>query len=208
MRFSALLVPVLAALAAAQSTTVIEYFAATKTEDIPGMYFSVSSYSGIGGTVLATNAAGTTYRIGCMTGAPGSDCSLDKPFTMFAGPNTLSYSKILTAEVDGYKGLIGEDVQCSFTHSTESAMCTFNMDITVSLDGVTTSSATVMTVSYPENSVIYDKLTVTATATATGASVASGTGASSADAAAGLHNIRATAVPLGAAAAIAVAALF
>ncbi|KAJ6111571.1 hypothetical protein N7523_007632 [Penicillium sp. IBT 18751x] len=204
MQFSTLWVPVLAALATAESTTVIEYFAATKT--VPGMSVSVSSYSSMVGTVLGTNAAGTTYRVGCMSGAPKSDCSIDKPFTMFAGPDTLSYSKTLTAEIGGYTGLIGEDVQCSFTHSTESAVCTFNMDVTVSVDDITTSTMTTTTISYPEKSVFYDKLTVAATAT--GASVASGTGASSTDAAAGLHNIRATAVPLGAAAAIAVAALF
>jgi hypothetical protein len=204
MQFSVLLVPALAALAAAESTTVIEYFAATKT--VPGISVSYASYSSIAGTVLGTNAAGTTYEIACMSGALKSDCSIDKPFTMFAGPDTLSYSKTLTAEIQGYTGIIGEDVQCSFTHSTESAICTFNMDVTFSVDDLTTSTMTTTTISYPEKSVVYDKLTVVATAT--GASVASGTGASSTDAAAGLHNVRATSVPLAAAAAIAIAALF
>jgi hypothetical protein len=203
MQFSVLLLPALAALAAAEST-VIEYFAATKT--VPGLSVSYSSYSSIAGTVLGTNAAGTTYKIACMSGAPKSDCSIDQPFTMFAGPDTLSYSKTLTAEIEGYTGIVGEDVQCSFTHSTESAVCTFNMDVTVSVDGITTSTMTTTTISYPEKSVVYDKLTVVGTAT--GVSVASGTGASSTDAAAGLHNVQATAVPLAAAAAIAVAALF
>ncbi|KAJ5198439.1 uncharacterized protein N7498_007556 [Penicillium cinerascens] len=203
MHFSALLVPVLAAVAAAESTTVIEYFAATST--VSGLSVSFTSYSSLAGTVLGSDAAGTTYRVGCMSDAPKSDCSIDHPFTMVAGENTLSYSKALTAELGGYTGLIGEDVQCSFTHSTESAACTFTMDVTVSSDDVTTSTQTTTTISYPEKSVTYDKLTVAATTT--GSSDASATGASSTDAAAG-HKPRATAVPLGAAAAIAVAALF
>ncbi|OQD67143.1 hypothetical protein PENDEC_c044G06508 [Penicillium decumbens] len=203
MHFSALVVPVVAALAAAESTTVIEYFAATSS--VPGISVSVSSYTSIAGTVVGSDAVGTTYRVGCMSGAPKSECSM-KPFTMLVGPNTLSYSKTLTADIEGYTALIGENNQCSFTSSTESARCTVTMDVTVSVDDTTTSTTSTTTISYPENSVVYDKLTVAATAT--GASGASATGTSSTDAAAGPHQARATAIPLGAAAAIAVAALF
>jgi hypothetical protein len=201
MHFSALLVPVLAAFAAADSTTVIEYFAATKT--VSGISVSIPTYTSIAGSAIGSDAAGTTYKVACMSGAPKSDCSIDKPFTMVSGPDTLSYSKALTAQVGGYTGLIGEDVRCSFTHSTKSAVCTYAMDVTVSLGDQTTSTMTTTTISYPEKSVFYDKLTVTAAATG-----ASATGTGSADAAAGLHKARATAVPWGAAAAIAAAALF
>lgn len=198
MQFSTILMPALAALASAQSTTVISIFEAF-VNDSP-YSVSASMYTGLGASVAGINADYTTYVVDCMSNAPMSECSIDTPYTIIAGPTTLSYSKPLPIDLGGTTVTVTQDVQCSFTHKTESAVCT-NSEY-VSYDGQSTS--TVTTKSVPTNDVFYKPITVTA-----GLSKFNSPQATEApNAAAGSHRPLVTAAPLGAAAALAAAALF
>lgn len=197
MQFSTLLMPALAALASAQSTTVVSIFEAFVNDTPYSVTYSMAK--SLGGSVIGINADYTTYELQCMSGAPTTDCSVDAPYTLIAGPTTLSYSKPLPVDIGGTTVTVDQDVQCSFTHKTESAVCT-NSEY-ISFKGQSTS--TVTTKSVPTSDVFYFPVTVTA-----GVSLFNSPQATQApNAAAGAHRPMVTAAPLGAAAALAAAAL-
>lgn len=197
MHFSTLLVPALAAFASAQSTTVVSIFEAI-VNDTP-YSISYSMEQSVGASVVGVNADYTTYAVDCMSGAPISECSIDTPYTILAGPTTLSYSKPLPIDIGGTIVTVNQDVQCSFTHKSESAVCTGSEK--VSFEGHHT--ATVVTKSIPTQDVTFMAITVTA-----GLSKFNSPQATQApNAAAGSQHPMVTAAPLGAAAALAVAAL-
>ncbi|KAJ5806873.1 hypothetical protein N7474_010465 [Penicillium riverlandense] len=198
MHFPSLVVPALAALAAAQSTTVINVFEAK----IENPYYSARypTSTSVAGSVVGINAEETTYKIACMKGAPKSDCGIDEPYTIIAGPTTFSTS--LTSVFSGYgvTATVSENIACSFTHTTESAKCIVTIGVTSG--DVTTARSSTKTI--PASDVTYMPLTVTG-----GLSLFNSPQATEApDAAAGPHRALITAAPLGAAAALAVAALF
>ena len=192
-----LLMPMLAALASAQSTTVVSIFEGGANDTSGGVTFSMAK--SLGGSVVGINADYTTYEVECMSGAATSDCSVDEPYTLLAGPTTLSYSKPLPISVYGTTVTVDQDVHCSFTHTSESAVCTDTQSM--SLDGQSTS--TVLTTSIPSKDVFYYPITITA-----GVSKFNSPQATQApNAAARAHHPVVTAAPLGAAAALAAAAL-
>ncbi|KAJ5168998.1 uncharacterized protein N7482_004592 [Penicillium canariense] len=202
MYTSTLLLSTLAALAAAEtsaSSTVISYFGASYTfSDVP-----VRTSTSYAGSVIGIDAVATTYEINCLSGAPTTDCSLSKPLTLIAGPSTFSFSEPFYAsvEVDGVtvteKG--GEDLACTFTHSSESAKCTVRMDITAEGAGVTTTTSFSTVETVPSSDVLYQTLTVTGGL----ASFTAAAATSTPNAAAAMV----TAAPMGAAAVVAVIAL-
>ncbi|KAJ5132540.1 hypothetical protein N7448_006698 [Penicillium atrosanguineum] len=198
MQFSALLMPALAALASAQSTTVISIFEAF---DNDSPYSVTASWlTSLGASIAGVNADQTTLEVACMSNAPTSDCQLDSPLTIIAGPATLSYSKPLPVVLGYTTVTVTQDVQCSFTHKTESAVCTNSENLTYK--GESTSTVTTKTV--PASDITWMPVTVTAGLSKLNSPQATET----ADAAVGPHRPMITAAPLGAAAALAVAALF
>lgn len=198
MRFSTLLMPALAAMVSAQSTTIVSMFEAF-VNDSP-ISVSTKMYTSLGASVAGINSDYTTYEVQCMSGAPIAQCSIAAPYTVVAGPTTLSYSKGLPVVIYGQTITVTQDAQCSFTHMSESAVCTNSEH--VSYSGHSTS--TVITKSIPASDVFYQPLTVTAGLDKFNSPQATKAPA----AAAGPHKPMITAAPLGAAAALAVAAMF
>ncbi|KAG2415027.1 hypothetical protein HFD88_006217 [Aspergillus terreus] len=195
MRLSSLLMPALAAMAAAQSTTVVSIFEAVA--DNP--YLSYSTYTSLGGSIVGADAHATTYKIGCMSGAPKSVCSIDTPYEVIAGPTTLSYARTMPVEVYGVTVSVGQDVACSFTRTSESAVCTVTADV----KSGHISTAITSTQSFETDEIFYSPVTVTEGLSRLNAPQATGTS----EGAAGAHRPLITAAPLGAAAALGAAAV-
>jgi hypothetical protein len=196
MHYPSLLIPALAALAAAQSTTVVKVF----EYSIDNPYLSYSTYASLAGSVVGINAEATTYKVACMSGAPKSVCSIGEPYTLVAGPSTVSFAQTFPFDIYGVSGTASEDIACSFTHSTESANCV----VTVAVTSGDVSTATTSTKSIPADDIFYKTLTVTGGLSLFNSPQATETPG----AAAGPHRALVTAAPLGAAAALAAAALF
>ncbi|KAJ6021445.1 hypothetical protein N7540_006949 [Penicillium herquei] len=186
--------------ASAASTTVISIFEAFDNDAADSI--SASWYTSLGASIAGINADYTTYEVDCMSGAPVSDCSIAAPYTMIAGPTTLSYYKALPVDLVAYGATVTvtQDVACSFTHSTESAVCTETE--WASYEGESTS--TVTTKSFATDDIFYKPITVTAGLDKLNSPQATETSSSSN--AAGDRPL-ATAAPLGAAAIMAVVAL-
>ncbi|KAJ5736392.1 uncharacterized protein N7483_001517 [Penicillium malachiteum] len=189
--------------ASSQSTTVVSIFEAYENDS--GADISVSWYTSLGASIAGINADYTTYAVDCMSDAALSDCSINAPYTMIAGPTTLSYYKALPVDMEAYDATVTvtQDVACSFTHSTESAVCTETE--WVSYAGESTSTTT--TKSYATNDIFYIPITVTAGLDKLNSPQATETSSSS-NAAGAPHRPLATAAPLGAAAILAVVGLF
>lgn len=198
MHCSTLLLPALAALAAAQSTTVVSIFEGFVQN--PYVSASYSTYGSLAGSVVGINAEATTYKVGCMSGAPKSVCSIATPYTVIAGPTTVSFSQTFPIYIYGETLSVSENVACSFTHTTESAECTIAAAVTSG--GASTTTTT--TKSIPTNDVYYRSITVTGGLSLFNSPQATQTPG----AAAGPARPLITAAPWGAAAAVAVAALF
>lgn len=198
MQLSTLLVPVFAVLASAQSTTVVSYFEAFVNNSPYSI--SISKYHSVGASIAGINAEHTTYEVDCMSDAPQSECSFAAPYTMVAGPTTLSYSRPIPFQFGSATYTVQNDLQCSFTHKTESATCTGS--VSISYGGQSTS--TVATHSIPTSDIWYQPLTITA-----GLEKLNSPQATQAPGAAPApRQPMVTAAPLGAAAALAAAALF
>ncbi|KAJ5601577.1 hypothetical protein N7510_011111 [Penicillium lagena] len=201
MHFSSVLVPGLAALATAQTTTVVNIFEGKIQNPYygDGLSVSVSTATNLAGSVVGINAEATTYHVECMSGAANLACSID-PYTLIAGPTTVDIQRTLPFELDGVTVSLTDGLACSFTRKTESAQCTIKA--TASYDG--SSSATTITSSIATDQVTHFPLTVTGGLSLFNSPQATETP----DAAAGPHHPLITAAPLGAAAALAAAALF
>jgi len=179
-----------------QSTTTVGYFE-------PDWDITIPRYRSTAASVAGINALATTYEVSCLDGAPSTDCSIDSPWTIIQGPETLSLTGVYTAWVSG--GVNGVTVtrsyDCSFTSYSVSASCSLSYQATGTTNGVSYSTSTSDSASYPTDSVSYYRLTVTgglASFTAPAATSTPG-GAIAAGAARALI----TAVPLAAAAAAA-----
>ncbi|KAJ5373200.1 hypothetical protein N7517_005206 [Penicillium concentricum] len=209
MRSSWLLVSALTALAAADEagTTVINYFGVESA--INGV--ALGGYTSTAARVVAVGKHATTYEIACLKDA--SECALHHPATIVQGPTTYSASIEATVSTGGAQAVATGIEQCSFTHASESAVCTWSVAYTASQGDLTISDSTSSTQSIPASSVSYHPLTVTdgvyaltgsATASASGVKV---TPTASTGAAAGAAKPLITAAPLGAAALAAFAAM-
>ncbi|KAJ5722691.1 hypothetical protein N7488_000726 [Penicillium malachiteum] len=181
--------------ASAESTTVVSIFEAV--DDDSGI--TASWYTSLGASILGLNADYTTYEVDCLSGAPTTDCSVNAPYTVIAGPTTLSYSRVMSVEVYGDIGTVTMDVGCSFTHSTESAVCKATEWVTYEGE----SSSTSTSISYATDEVVYKPLTITGGLDKLSSPQATET-PNAADAP---HRPLVTAAPLGAAAIIAVVGL-
>ncbi|KAJ5728207.1 hypothetical protein N7493_004537 [Penicillium malachiteum] len=181
--------------ASSESTTVVSIFEAVDNDS----GYTVSWYTSLGASIIGLNVDYTTYEVDCLSGAPTTDCSVNAPYTVVAGPTTLSYSRSLPVEAYGATVAVTMDVACSFTHSTESAVC--KATEWASYEGQSSSTSTTM--SYATNEVVYKPLTITAGLDKLSSPQATET-PNAADAP---HRPLVTAAPLGAAAIIAVVGL-
>lgn len=120
----------------------------------------------------------------------------------------MSFTGVYTASDwlnDGSAVTVTREVECSFTHSSESASCSFSYQATGSNDGVNYAvSTSASTSSFPPKSITWAEMEVTGGVASLTAPQATQTPGAAVVAAKPLI----TAAPLGAAAAIAVAAMF
>ncbi|KAJ5473892.1 hypothetical protein N7475_003458 [Penicillium sp. IBT 31633x] len=192
--------------AAAPGTTAITYFS---SEDETGMDLS-SSENDFAARVIGISEQATTYEISCAKSA--KQCTLQSPITMTQGPETYSVSMVGSTKTGGAEGHVTVVQACSFTQSSESAVCSWTLDITASQGGNTISTVTSGTESIEPESVTYRTLEITDgvyafTAEATGSASPVKITATASAGGAGAAKPLITAAPLGAAAVAAFAAM-
>ncbi|CAI7676661.1 unnamed protein product [Penicillium palitans] len=126
MRSSWFLLSALAALAAAAepSTTTISYFAIDN--DSGGA--DLGAYSSTAGRVVGIDKYATTYEIACLSGA--SKCALKNPATLIQGDATYSVSLEAIMVTNGTTAHATAVESCSFTHVSESAVCSWSLAYT------------------------------------------------------------------------------
>ncbi|EAU34250.1 predicted protein [Aspergillus terreus NIH2624] len=206
MQLFALLVGVLSAATAVSAddakTTTIGYFGADVfTVEIPRYDSTAASVAGI-------NALATTYHIKCLDGAPKSDCQIATPWTMIQGESTFSLTGVYTYGTTATAAVTAtRDINCAFSSYSVSASCSFSFAATGSWDATAYSTSTSSsTKNIPTESVTFYELEVTGGVDSFTAPAATKTP----DAAAALPAAQPliTAAPIGAAAALAVAAMF
>lgn len=203
MLLTSFLVTALAALVtAAESTTSKPYLGAgfDWASKIPNYQSTAASVAGI-------NAHATTYEISCLSNAPKSICQIETPWTLIQGSTTFSFTGQYTASTTGKVGTVtvSRHFDCSFTSTSVSASCSFQYQVTGSNSGVEYSTASsTSTTSVPTSSMKYYAMPVTG-----GVSKFTGTQATQTTGAAGpTARAMMTGAPLGAAAAVAIAAMF
>lgn len=175
----------------------------------PGFDVTIPAYASTAASIAGTNAIATTYHVSCLDGADEDKCHIETPWTLIQGDNTMSFTGVYTASHwlnDGSAVTVTRELECSFTHSSESASCSFSYQATGSNDGVKYAvSTSASTSSFPPKSIHWAEMEVTGGVASLTAPQATQTpGAAAVVAAKPLI----TAAPLGAAAAIAVAAMF
>ncbi|KGO76885.1 hypothetical protein PITC_005120 [Penicillium italicum] len=208
MRSSWFLLSALAALAVADepSKTTISYFA---VDNESGANFG--AYSSTAARVVGIDKYATTYEIACLSGA--AKCALNHPATLIQGDATYSVSLEATV-VDSASTAQATVVEsCTFTNVSESAVCSWSLAYTGIQDGVTISESASSTQSIAASLISYKPLVVTggihafeADATASTSPVKITPTASTGGVAAAAKPLM-TAAPLGAAAAVAFAAM-
>ncbi|KAJ5201423.1 uncharacterized protein N7498_006086 [Penicillium cinerascens] len=200
MRTSIFLAAALATLAKADdaSSTIIGYF-------IPPWSAGLLSHGGwisTAASVAGINAEAATYHVGCVKGAPKTDCDYPTSWTIIQGPETVSFTgKYIASTSDkstSYDITVTQSYECSLKSSTESASCTMSAQMSGTYNGgkydVTTTSSATYTSMPISNS--YYRLTVTGGLSSFTAPAATKTGA----AAAGPAGAFITAAPMVAAA--------
>ncbi|KAJ5239704.1 hypothetical protein N7468_004323 [Penicillium chermesinum] len=214
---SAWILSCLAALAAAQTTTV-QWMGFDETD---GYDISPDEFKNYVGRVVAMDKAATTYEVNC---ASDKKCGIksDHPMTLVQGPETFSVTMNVEVMTMGGTALLDGRRECTFTSSSESASCTMALSLSVSVEGTSTSTSIHSAMSSIDPSEIeYYPLTVTGGVSAPTASATTSTSAvstsattstsavstSATGAAAPASGPMATAAPLGAAAMAAIAAL-
>lgn len=172
---------VLAALAVADSsTTTISYFgldysAKTYGAD-PGAYTSTAA------SVVGSDSTATTYEIRCQKGA--EKCALPHPVTLVQGSATYSMSGEYSIETMGATGIITDIEACTFTHTSESASCSWSVDFTISSGDLTLSTSNSNSSTVVPKSVSWRALEITAgadelTSTTSGSATKTTAGAAS-----------------------------
>lgn len=197
MRIASLLATTFSVLAAAasSSTTTVPYF-------FPEFPVTIPYYASTAASVAGINALATTYEIKCLKDAPKSDCDIAHPWTLIQGPATFSFTGVYTAINNALTAT--RDLKCTYTSTSLSASCSISYEATGSTSGASYSTGTVFSTSpVPTDSISYYGMLVTAGIESFTAPQATQTpGAAGAP-----PKPLITAVPLGAAAAVAVAAL-
>ncbi|KAJ5131947.1 hypothetical protein N7448_006105 [Penicillium atrosanguineum] len=217
MRTSGFLAAALATLGAHAddvSSMVIGYFSPSWDQGL----LQYGGWTSTAASLVAINTDAATYHVGCIKGAPKTDCNYPHSWTIVQGPETVSFSGVYIASTSdkssSYEITVTESYECSLQSSTMSARCTMSVGETGSNDGGKTaySSTTSATYSTAPMAESYYQLTVTAglksitefeathtSAATTTASAATQTGA----AAAGPVGALITAAPMVAAAVVA-----
>lgn len=159
MQPTTLLMPAFAALAAAQSTTVMSIFGfLIKEFDSGANPTAFTTFSSLGGSIAGVNQEHTTYVVDCMSKALTPECNLEAPYTLIAGPTTVRYCTTGHIDLVSVTMPITHDVQCSFTHKIESVVC--SVTVSAYYEGVSSTTSTILSVSAGD--VTYWPLTVTA----------------------------------------------
>ncbi|EKV09376.1 TonB box, conserved site [Penicillium digitatum] len=208
MRSSWFLLSTLAALAVADepSKTTISYFAIDN-----GSGANIGAYSSTAARLVGIDKYATTYEIACLSGA--AKCALHHPATLIQGDTTYSVSFEATLVTSGVTAHATAAESCSFTHVSESAVCSWSIAYTGMEDDVTVSDSTSSTQSIPASLVSYKPLAITdgvyalkadATASTTPVKI---TPTSSTGGVAAAAKPLITAAPLGVAAAVAFVAM-
>ncbi|RHZ68707.1 hypothetical protein CDV55_102555 [Aspergillus turcosus] len=163
MRASFLLPAALYALAVnADGTTTVGYFS-------PSWDATLLKYGGwtsTGASIAGINAAATTYNVGCLKGAPKTDCNIKNSWTIIQGPETVSVSGVYTASTSGketsYDITVTQSYECKIVSRTESASCTMSVGMSGSDFGATYASSTSSSATYSTATSSYYELVVTA----------------------------------------------
>lgn len=208
MYLTSFLVATLAALVAAADTTSS---VTSTTKPYLGAGFDwatrIPNYQSTAASIAGITSHITTYEISCQSNAPKSICQIETPWTLIQGSTTFSFTGKYTASTTASVGTVtvARDFDCSFTSTSVSASCEFSYQITGSHSGTDYSTASsTSTTSLPTSSMKYyampvtgglEKLTTTSTTHTTGA-------------AGPTAKAMITGAPLGAAAAVAMAAMF
>ncbi|CAL5870820.1 uncharacterized protein PFLUO_LOCUS5061 [Penicillium psychrofluorescens] len=202
MLFTAFLATTFCALAAADGTTIVPEFAAEWGADV-----TIMSYASTAASVVGINALYTTYQIKCLDDAPKAECHIDTPWTLIEGPGTYSLTGVYTGWSSGTVDIVTATrlLDCTFTSSSLSASCSASYKATGTIGGMSYSTSTSLSTSpIPTESITYYAMLVTAGAKAFTEPQATQTPGAAFAAAKPLI----TAAPLGAVAAVAIAALF
>ncbi|KAJ5727572.1 hypothetical protein N7493_005392 [Penicillium malachiteum] len=206
MRASWFLASTLATLVAAKaSSTTISYLGVS----ITGSYAAdFAQFTSLAADVYAIDKTATTYDIRCEDGAPISVCAIDSktPWRMIQGPETYSISIKDSISTEGVSADVTANVACSFTHTSESVSCSQYVSFTISASEYSTAwstNAPSYTIDADQVSYVDLKVTGGLQAFSADATATSPVTVSSSDAAQPI----ATAAPLMAAAAAAIAAL-
>ncbi|KAI7975250.1 hypothetical protein EIK77_007379 [Talaromyces pinophilus] len=185
MRTSLILSAALTALTvqADSSSTITGFFAPNWDVNVP----EYGGYTSTAASLAAINTDAATYHVGCVSGAPKTDCDYPSSWTIVQGPATVSVTAVYIASTSGsatsYDLTVTESYECSLKSSTQSASCTMSVGITGSVDGAKYTSSTSTSATYTTAPLAaYDQLTVTAglsslTATATGTTKTGGAAA-------------------------------
>ncbi|KAJ5620260.1 hypothetical protein N7510_004244 [Penicillium lagena] len=201
MHFTAFLTTTLGALVAADGTTIVPEFAAEWATDV-----TILPYASTAASVAGINALYTTYQIKCLDDAPKAECQIDTPWTLIEGPGTYSLTGVYTRWGSGDVDLTAtRQIDCTFTSSSLSASCSASYKATGTIGSISYSTSTSLSTSpIPTDSITYIAMLVTAG----GKSFTEPQATQTPGAAFAAAKPLITAAPLGAVAAVAIAALF
>ena len=167
MRTSIFLATALATLSAQAddtSSAIIGYF----SPPWDAGFLQYGGWTSTAASLVAYNTKAATYHVGCVKGAPKTDCNYPASWTIIQGPETVSVTGQYIASTSGkstsYDLTLTQSYECSLKASTESASCTMSLGMNGSLDGgkyesSSTSKATYTTAPISNS---YYQLTVTA----------------------------------------------
>jgi len=147
------------------SSTIIGFFA--PPWDVSMAYIG-NGLTSTAASVAGINAEATTYHVGCVKGAPKTDCDFPSSWTIIQGPETVSVTgKYIASTSDkstSYDFTVTQSYDCSLKSSTESASCTMSAGMSGTFQGGKYESSTSTKATYttaPIDSSYY-RLTVTA----------------------------------------------
>lgn len=145
------------------SSTIVGYFSPSWDAGL----LQYGGWTSTAASLVAMNAEATTYHVGCLKGAPKTDCDYPTSWTIIQGPETVSFTgKYIASTSDkstSYDITVTQSYECSLKSSTESASCTMSAGMSGSLDGGTYASSTSSKATYTTAPISnsYYQLTVT-----------------------------------------------
>lgn len=167
MRTSVFLATALATLGAHAddaSSRIIGYFSPAWDQGL----LQYGGWTSTAASLVAINTDAATYHVGCVKGAPKTDCNYPQSWTIVQGPETVSFSGVYIASTSdkssSYDITVTESYECSLQSSTMAASCTMSIGQTGSNNGGKTaySSTTSATYTTAPMASSYYQLTVTA----------------------------------------------